>query len=209
MSSRFFTKRFAVLLVAVLGFSVILSGCGGENSGETRDDMQLKIDQYEEALRYNYTNSYTIETDAFSRVLKEMAECDANSPADVDYLRGKISGLNAGSTYSTYRNTYDLCVKKMQEPRISDEMRELAGEFGGAYWEYLSSLQGLTTERFAQLLKDEEFLSLNEQLQEVTEKYLIIDLSGDVDEQLDLFVQHVDEANGFLSQLQGMVTAEA
>ena len=35
---------------------------------KTQNEMQLKIDQYEEALRYNYTSSYTIAADSFIRI---------------------------------------------------------------------------------------------------------------------------------------------
>ena len=77
-----------------------------------------------------------------------------------------IHGIATEKIYPVYKSAYDLSIDKMQEPRIADDMRKSAEAFLGDFWKYVETLDSLSDDVLAQLLKDETFASLNKQLQE-------------------------------------------
>ena len=126
-------KEIVSLIIVLSIVIVILCGCGF--SKKTQNEMQLKVDQYEEALRYNYTSSYTIAADSFRRISAEIAEFVINSQTDSSYLKGKISGLLQGDMLKLCQNTYNLCDEKIEPALIPDEMREASESLISAYRE--------------------------------------------------------------------------
>ena len=63
-------------------------------------------------------------------------------------------------------------------------------------------------QHFAELLQNEEFRSLNGQIQEMMTKYLVIDLSDDDEDRSGLYLENDDEAGELLSQLQKMTESD-
>lgn len=192
-----------IFIICLLNLLIILCGCG--MTQEEQENLKVANDQFEEALRYNYTKSYIAETDIFSRILIEMVECETGNQAEICHLKGKISGLYMGCANGIYQRTYNLCIDKIQDSRVPDEMRAYAGKFSDAYWGYISFLNDLSEDEFSQLLQDKEFESLCRQLRGVIDKYLVIDLSTDIGDQRKLFLENVEVACEFLSQLESMV----
>ena len=195
-------KKAVTFMIILSLLAMILCGCG--MSEKTQDEMQQKIDQYEEALRYNYTTAYTMEADAFKRISGAIAEFDTVSQTEINCLKGKISGMLQSDISDLYRNTYDLCDEKMENPLIPDEIREASENLIGVYREYLTALNDTSEQHFAELLQKEEFRSLNGQLQEMMTKYLVIDLSDDDGDRSGLYLENVDEAGELMYQLQKM-----
>lgn len=196
-------KKIVILISVTAVLAIGLTGY------ELSKKTQFKIDQYEEALRYNYTSSYTTEAFTFSQILQDIAECDVGGQSEVSYLKGKINGFTDSNMYDIYRGTYDLCEDKMKESKVPREIKEPAENFCSAYWEYLLSLNNASEEHLAQLLHDAEFKALNEQLQKVvTESPLIIDLANANDSQTESYTRDTDTAVELLVQLQAMTESQ-
>ena len=191
-------------VVALLGvFLVICSGCGTSENKQTA--MQEKIDQFEEALRYNYASSYLNEAFAFSSVLAEMKEYGQENSLEIGYLKGMIHGIQAEKIYPAYKMAYDISIDKMQEPRITDEMRKSAEVFLDDFWEYIEALDSLSYDVLAQFLEDETFSSLNKQLQETIEQHLTIDISTDNENLQERFKENAEKACELVSQLEEII----
>lgn len=203
MNKNRFKVKISILIVLSVIFCTVFTGCSASEESQTA--AQETIDQLEESLRYNYASSYSREANAFSLLLAEMEECDAGDSAEIANIKGVIHGIATEKIYPVYKSAYDLSIDKMQEPRIADDMRKSAEAFLGDFWKYVETLDSLTDDVLAQLLKDETFASLNKQLQETIDQHLNIDISTDSENLQERFRENAEKACESVSQLEEII----